>query len=156
VAVTQVGILIEIGLFLGVRKFIIWAWGCQAYFDVTYPYFVRVSAHCRGPWVARLGRAGNKRLEVMEIMFRDYVSLCREMTWPPRARTPGDHSSVSGARPSTARQRRHRLRCRQLRPVETPGPNLRFPQPQQSTRSHRRTNVHPTYRRLPGRQTDLC
>jgi hypothetical protein len=156
VAVTQVGILIEIGLFLGVRKLIIWAWGCQAYFDATYHYFVRVSAHCRGPWVARLGRAGNKRLEVREIMFRDYVSLCLEMIWPPRARTPGDHSSVSGARPSTARQCRHWLRCRQLRSVETLGPNLRFPQPQRPTRSHRQTNVHPDYPCLPRMKTGLC
>ena len=104
-AVTQVGILIEIDLFLGVGKFIIWVWGCQAYFDATYPYFVHVSAHCRGLGMARLGRAGNKRLEVMEIMFRGYVSLCREMIWPPRTRTPGNYSPVSGARPSTARQR---------------------------------------------------
>ena len=68
-AVTQVGILIEIGLFLGVRKFIIWAWGCQADFDATYLYFVRVSAHFRGPRVARLGRAGNNRLQIREIMY---------------------------------------------------------------------------------------
>ncbi len=68
-AVTQVDILIEIGLFLGVRKLIIWAWECQAYFDATYPYFVRVSARCRGPGVARLGGTGNKRLEVRAIMY---------------------------------------------------------------------------------------
>ena len=66
---TQIGILIEIGLFLGVRKFIIWAWGCQADFDAAYVYFVRVSAHCRGTGVLRLGRAGNKRLQVREIMY---------------------------------------------------------------------------------------
>ena len=85
-AVTQVGILIEIGLFLGVRKLIIWVWGCQEYFDATYPYCIRISAHCRGPGVAQLGRTGNKRLEVREIMFSGYVSLGRERIWPPITR----------------------------------------------------------------------
>ena len=73
-----------------------------------------------------------------------------------RENAPTDDPHTPQTLRSDLSQRQHWLRGRQLRPVETPGPNLRFPQLLQSTRSHRRTSVHPAYTRLPRRQTGLC
>lgn len=104
-AVTQVGILIEIGLFLGVRKLIIWTWGCQADFDATYAYFAPVSARGKGSSAAQSGGDGNKNPEIGEIMSRGYVFLCQGKRWPQRTKTPDGYSPVADEYPPAARQR---------------------------------------------------
>ncbi len=77
--------------------------GVSSVFRRHIPLFCTCLGTLQRAWGGEIRQQlGIKDWKQREIMFRGYVSLCREMIWPPRTTTPGDYPPVSGPR---ARQR---------------------------------------------------